>query len=228
MFSIFISFCRREVSDKILLIWLGLGGLGAISGVKFFQARYIIIILVPFLIVIAKFFAEIFNYAIKKAFLKRGLLFFAGIFLCMGLIFTEAFQMVRYYQIAPFNLEECRFNSYGCKEAAQYLSRVPDIKNYGIITDSSMEPLHIYLNYYLFNIVDEFYGGPKRQIGQYRKGAYYIVWAPESHPEDYRGGEFSWLWKHFKINHPDATPIKTIYYPNGLPAIYIFKVENEF
>jgi len=142
LFSIFISFCRREVSDKILLIWLGLGGLGAISGVKFFQARYIII-LVPFLIVIAKLFAEIFNYAIKKAFFKCRLLFFTGIFLCTGLIFTEVFQIVHYYQIAPFNLEECRFNSYGCKEAAQYLSRVPDIKNYGIITDSSMEPLHI-------------------------------------------------------------------------------------
>lgn len=228
VFSIIISIVRRNIADKIILIWLGLEYIGVLSGVRFHAARYSIGILPPLLICIGGFLGQMFARLTSRAYLKQKILFFAGIIICFGLIATEMGQLVNYYYTAPFDLEECRYNSYGCKEAAQYLSQVSDIKNYRIRTDSSMEPLYIYLNYSLFNttIVDNFYSVPKRQIGKQKEETYYVIWAPESHPEDYRGGEFSWLWKYFKGKFSNTIPIKTIYYPNGQAAIHIFKVEE--
>lgn len=228
--SVAISLYYRKVADKILLIWLGVGYLGVITGVKTHDARYYItIILPPLLIFIARFVSEIFNRLPAKISFKREALFFTGITLCIGLFTAQTWQLINYYYTAPFDLDECRFNSYGCKEAAQYLSQVSDIKDYRIITDSRMEPLHIYLNYYLLNTIaiDGSYGRLKRRIRKQKESAYYVIWAPESHPEEYRGGQFSWLWKHFKTRYPNATSIKTIYYPNGLAAIHIFKVRDD-
>lgn len=218
--SISISIFRRKISDKILLMWLGIGYIGALSSVRFHAARYIIGILPPLLIFIGKFLAEIFDKMPKKISFKREVLFFIGAMLFINLISSEVYQLFDYYHTAPFHIEECRHNSYGCKEAAEYLSEVSDVKNYKIITDSSMEPLDIYLNYYLLNVITIRQKGIREQ----NEGAYYVIWAPESHPEDYRGGEFSWLWKRFRTRYPDMMPVNTIHYPNGLAAIHIFKV----
>jgi 4-amino-4-deoxy-L-arabinose transferase-like glycosyltransferase len=228
LFSIIIFIFRRNISDKIILIWLCLGYIGALSGVRFHAARYSIGILPPLVICIGVFITQIFNYLPSSPPLKKAVLFFTGIVLWLGLISTEVWQLLNYYYTAPFDLEECRFNSYGCKEAAQYLSQISGMKNYEIITDSSMEPLYIYLNYYLFNttIVDNFYGNPPVQVRKQNKVVYYIIWAPESHPEDFREGQFSWLWKYFKGKYSNSIPVKTIYYPNGLAAIHIFSVKE--
>jgi 4-amino-4-deoxy-L-arabinose transferase-like glycosyltransferase len=223
--SVILSIYHRKIQDKILLTWLGLGYIGAISGVRFYDARYYItVILPPLLIFIGRFIAEIFKWRPKKISFKREFLFFTGITLILLLVLPETWQLVRYYYTAPMHLDECRYNSYGCKETAQYLSRIPYIKDYTIVSDSSMEPLYIYLNYYLYHttVIKEL----ERRSEGTKKGAYYIIWAPESHPKDYRNGEFSWLYDRFHQIYPGKKPFNTIFYPNGLAAIHIFKVEE--
>jgi len=211
LFSVFISFRRRGVSDNILLVWAFLGSLGALSGVRFSAPRYSIIVLIPFLILMSKAIAEIFNYSAKKTFFKRGSLFLAGIILCAGLVSAEIFQLVRYYFTAPMHVEEWRWNSYGCEEAALYLSKIPDIEKYQVVSDRRMTTV-TYLKYLGISVEDR------------SEVAYYVIWASEPWPEDYADGLFSRMRKDFRDRHPDAAPIKTIYYPNGQAAIYIFKV----
>ena len=213
--SLIISLWRRKVSDKILLIWLGLGWLGALSGLSGFEARQVIILLPVLLILIGRFITWIFDYAIERTLLKRRLLYLAGALLSVSLVFAEGFQLAHYYRIAPFDLEECRRNSYGCEEAAQYLSQIPDIRNCRIISDTRMT-VDAYHSRYLLN----------RSKGEATGCVYYVLWAPESHPEDYWGGLFTRLYRSFQQRHPDKLPIKTICYPHGPPAIHIFKVEK--
>lgn len=223
--SVILSIYHRKIQDKILLIWLSLGYIGAISGVRFYDARYYIaIILPPLLIFIGRFIAEIFKWIPKKISLKREFSLFTGIMLVLILITSEFQQLITYYYTASIHLDECRYNSYGCKEAAQYLSRIPDIKDYTITSDSSMEPLYIYLNYCLYHttIINEL---ERRDAGP-KRGVYYIIWALESHPKDYRNGEFSWLYNNFRERFPKVEPVKTIFYPNGLAAIHIFIVKE--
>jgi len=219
IFSIIISFWRRGYAEKILLTWLCLGYAGGVLGVSFFQPRYIIVILVPLLILMGRFFSEIFNCAAKKTFFKRRLFFSLGILLCAGLVITEIFQLIRYYQVAPSNLEECRKNSYGCKEAAQYLSRISNIEDYRLSTGFRMT-VTTYLKYFSGkNLLYE----EREGVGEPR-GTYYVLWAPESHPREYWNGYFTHNYYSFKSKYPNKIPVATIYYPNGLPAIYIFKV----
>ena len=212
--AVIISVRERRSSDKIVLAWCGLGYLGGLSGVNFFQPRYIIISSVPTIILLSRFIAEVFDYSIKKTFMMRRLLFFTGVFLWAGLVYGEVWQLVNYYRIAHTHLEECRRNSYGCKEAAQYLNKIPDIRDCTIITDARMT-----LKAYLAQPVSK---GERREV----KGCmYYVVWAPESHPQDYWKGLFSHLYNLFRQRYPAETPVKTIYYPNGIAAIHIFKIE---
>ncbi|MBU0693404.1 MAG: glycosyltransferase family 39 protein [Candidatus Omnitrophica bacterium] len=205
LLSLIFSFWRRKKSDKILLIWLGAGGLGSLCGVSFFQPRYIIVVLIPLLIFIARFIAEIFNYAAQKVFLKRKLLFFSGTFLCSGLIFTEIFQLVRYYQVAPAYPEECRRNSYGCRQAAQYLSQIPGIENCRIVIENRMT-VYVYLEYFGV-FIDSKTERIKSDI------TYYVTWA-QNPPLG------------IEAQYSRITPVKTIYYPNGLDAIQIFEAEE--
>ena len=115
-------------------------------------------------------------------------------------------------------MEQCRRNGYGCKEAAYYISRLSDIENYEVIDDDRMTVL-TYFDYF------------RRTKAPYnkkeQKGRYYVIWAPESHPESYWGGRFSRRYDSFKRDHPDTMPIKIIYYPDGLEAIYIFRIDNK-
>lgn len=215
LISIIISLWRRRVQDKIILIWLILGYLGGVSGVRFFSPRHVIIILAPSLILISRFIAEIFGYAVKMSSFRSRLLNLGGIFLCAGLVSTEVFQLVRYYQIAPTNFEECRRNSYGCREAAQYLSQIPDIENCRIITNGRMT-VCTYLKYFGISLQDDMVHRKRDE----ENPIYYVIWAPESHPQDY------WIKPYFgdlKVKHPQIKPVKTIYYPNGLEAIHIFR-----
>lgn len=223
--ALIISFCRRKTSDKILLAWLFLGFFGAMAGVCFFQPRYILIILPPSIILIARLIAEIFN---RAAFLKRPAqrrcLSAVGITLCLGLVAGEITQWARYYYSAPFHFEECRSNSYGCKEASEYLSRISDIKDYDIMADTRMT-VDVYLKYYLLSAgkINRYYDLYSHKS---EKDKFYVLWAPESHSRDYWDGMLRHNYDFFKQKHPDAILIKTIYYPNGLAAIHILKVEN--
>lgn len=228
MVSLVFSIYQRKASDKILLVWLFLGFLGGVSGVNFFQPRYILIILPPFVIFIGKFIADIFNRLPKKNFLKRKFLLIIWLVLYLWLIITEVTQWMSYYYAAPFNLEECRTNSYGCKEAAEYLSQIPDIKNYHIITDFRMT-LDVYLNYYLLNKgkIDRYCNFRPDKSEREQKEKIYIFWAPESHSKDYCNGLFWYPYDFFRQRYPNKVSIKTIYYPNGLAAIHIFKVEDD-
>lgn len=192
-----------------------MGLLGSLSGVDFFQASYAIVVLPAFIIILSHFIVTGFDYTITRGFLKYRLLFFIITFLFLGLVFMEIFQLTNYYYTAPFDLEECRRNSYGCKEVAQYLSQAPDIRSCNINTDARMT-VNTYLNHYILN---------SRKETQ-KACTYYAIWAPESHTREYWGGLFSHLYDSFSQKYPEKLPIKTIYYPNGLAAIHIFKVEE--
>jgi hypothetical protein len=209
-----------------LLIWLFFGFLGVIGGLNIFESRYMLVILPPFVIFIGKFIDEIFIYTSKENSLKKRFLLIAGTVFCAGLITTEVVQWVRYYYMAPFDLNECRNNSYGCKEAAEYLSKVPDIKSYNIITDSRMT-VDFYLNYYLFNKreIDNYYNF--RRVDSSEREIY-VFWARESHPVDYGEALFRQHYDTFKQRYPQSAPIKTIYYPNGLAAIHIFRIVKTY
>ena len=139
-----------------------------------------------------------------------------------------------YYRIAPTHLEECRRNSYGCEEAAEYLARIQDIEDCRIVSDFRMT-VFAYLKY-SYHIQQVFEQPPEEHlmvtvgmppqnnIGNKKMITYYVVWAPESHPEENWDGTFSRLYTKFRQRYPKEIPIKTIYYPDGLAALYIFKV----
>jgi 4-amino-4-deoxy-L-arabinose transferase-like glycosyltransferase len=220
--SLAISFWRRKTPDKILLIWLVLGYIGGIAGPRCFCPRLIITVLAPLLLLISWPIAAIFHYAQKSNHPKRNLLTAAGMLLCIGLLTIEIFQLLDFYRVAPYNFEQWRRYSYGCEETAQYLLSTPDIKDYQIVADRRMT---------VFAYLD-FLGNGKIKhkefdINSSYKKLFVVIWAPESHPADYQGGEYRDLWKLFKRSkYADIAPYKTIYYPNGLPAIYIIKIEN--
>jgi len=35
------------------------------------------------------------------------------------------------------------------------------------------------------------------------------------------------MYEYLKHKYPDNEPIKTIFYPNGIPALYIFRLEKD-
>lgn len=229
LISLVRSFFVRKRADKVLLIWLTLGFFGAIMGVNNFQARYVFIILPPLLILISQAIAWVFSKIRSPgdSFNRTSLLIIASA-LFLGLITIEVIQWGNYYCAAPLDFEECRHNSYGSKEAARYLSQLPNIKNHEIITDDRMT-VDVYLNYYLWSEgkINEYYYfmTPLNGYGNENKGIIYVLWAPESHPKDYWDGLFRSVYDDsFRPQYPNESPIQTIYYPNGLAAIYIFKV----
>ncbi|MFH1504496.1 MAG: glycosyltransferase family 39 protein [Candidatus Omnitrophota bacterium] len=224
--SCITSFFQRKTADKILLTWLILGLIGVLGGVNFFQPRYALIILPPIIILIAKFIAQIFNYGLQKqGFTKAFILIITGTF-CFSLIITEAVQWTKFCYAAPLDLGQCRHNSYGCQEAGEYLSQLDNIKDYVIIQDSRMTT-DFYLNYYLWEKgkIDKYYDFRLVQGEKEQKKRIYVLWAPESHSQDYWGDLFIYKYVSFKKEYSHKVPIKTIYYPNGLEAIQIFIIE---
>lgn len=222
--SLIISFYRRKNADKIILVWLGISLLFGTIGIDYYQPRYIIGAMLPFSILMGKMIAEIFTYAEKSTRLKTKILYSTGLFFLIGFVSAEIFQLRDYFQNAPYNFRECRMNSYGCEEAALFLAQIPDLCDSQIITDDRMT-LYLYLKGYNISFPDEIHKKYIVKPGE-KRAIYYVIWAPESHPENYWGGFFRKLYGSFRQRHPKEKPIKTICYPNGLPAIYIFKVLN--
>jgi len=219
LFSMIVSLWRRKLFDIILLIWLFIGYIGTLCGINFFTARYIFIILPPLLIFMGKAMSHIFEIAPKKNYLTRKIFISFVIIFLAGLFATEIFQYERYYRDSQYNLEECRVNSYGCSEAAMFLSKIPNIEGCELVTDNRMT-VATYLKYFLRNkALQDNKTGENNVI-------YYVLWTPESHPKEYWSGEFSYMYHYFSEKHPDLVPIKIIYYPNGIPAINIFKVDG--
>ncbi|MFH1504499.1 MAG: glycosyltransferase family 39 protein [Candidatus Omnitrophota bacterium] len=221
--SCIISFFQRKTADKLLLIWLILGFAGVLSGVSFFQPRYVLIILPPMVIIVAKFISQMFSYSFQKQGIRRAFILITAGALCFSLIVTEMTQWTRFCYAASLDLNQCRHNSYGCQQAAEYLSQLDDIKDYVIIQDSRMTT-DFYLNYYLWEKgkIDKYYYFRLVQGEKEQKKRIYVLWAPESHHQDYWGGLFARQFNFFKKEYPDERPIKTIYYPNRLEAIQIF------
>ena len=212
LFVLLFSIYKHTTADKVIIIWLCIGFLGSLTMVNFFQPRYLIIILVPLVIIIGKSLVMIFKYISNYNFLK-----FLFIIFCASLVFIEFFQLWNYYKIAPTNLEECRRNSYGCKEAAKFLASLSDVENYYIKPDFRMTVCG-YLKYFTNKTINcDILGNP----------TFVIVWAPESHPKDYWQGYFRQMYEYLKHKYPDNEPIKTIFYPNGIPALYIFRLEKD-
>lgn len=226
-----VIFLRRDRADFVILAWLSCGFFGAIGGISLFQERYILIILVPVLIVLGKFLSDIFGYAKKSGGFKKLALTFLGISLLGGILGLEACQWRNYYLSAPFDLDECRHNSYGSREAAEYLSQQPDILDYDVIYGERMTA-YVYLNYYLLNkgVINKcHYFEPGETNAPKPKGRIYLAWAPESHPHNYMNskGLFEFPYYYLKQKHPDLSAIRKINYPNGIPAMYIFKTTAE-
>lgn len=215
----FLNFLRkRKTEDKIIFTWLGVGFLGGISFVNFFHSRYIIVILVPFLLLIARSFSIMLCPVTKTNFIRQRLLSYLGTSVLTWLVFIGIYQLADYYIIAPVDLEECRRNRYGCQETALFLNRMLHIENCRIIYDVDVTT-GVYLKYY--------HGKDSKRWAAFSTTcAYYILWAPESHPKEYWDGTFWRGYHSFRQKYPEQTPIKTTYYPGGIPAINIFKVEE--
>ena len=225
--SLIQSIYQRRACDKIILIWLLLGFFGGLAGVNLFQARYIIIALPVFIILTGKFIAEIFNWLPKRDSPKRWVFLAAVMLLTCGIITTEIVRWGRYYYAAPSDLDECLTNSYGSKEAGYYLSQIKDIESYNIFSDFR-QATDVYLNFYSLNrgkgkIINYLYRFEKKAGS---RGSFYVLWAAESHPKDFWDGQFQYVYDRFKQEHPGEIPVKTVYYPNGIPAIYIFKIDK--
>lgn len=222
IYSLLVSLYRRAPSDKIILGWLALGFLGSVAFVNNYEPRYIVIILVPLLILIARGAAGLFDFAFKSPLLMRRVMIGVGTFLCAGLFSLESQQLLEYYRRAPADLEEYFSNAYGCKEAAGYLSGVQGIEKCRIVTDNMMT-VFTYLKYD-YHIRRDFESYLEKRPKDKQMTTYYITWAPASHPKGYWGGIFSHLYPIFRQRYPQEMPVKTVYYPCGLSAIYIFKV----
>ncbi len=202
--SFLFSLFQRKPADKIILVWFCVGFLGGLAGADVFLPRYILVSLVPFMIIIGKFIGT----ATKKIAVP--------IILCCGLIIIAFTQWLAYNYVAPYDLDQY----WGCKEASEYLSQIPNIDKENIFSDNFMS-VDMHLDYFLFAK-----GKAMGYNNWQRRGSegYYIFWAPESHPMDYWDGVLRRCYEAFKSKNPDKMPIKIIHYPNGIPAIYIFKI----
>ena len=73
----------------------------------------------------------------------------------------------------------------------------------------------------------KYYGKNNKDTATSDSCTYYLFWAPQSHPKEYWGGLLWYGYQSFKQKYPNQMPIKTIYYPNGLAAMNIFKIEKD-
>jgi len=216
-----ISAYFRKPSDIIILTWLIVGSLSAILFVGLVP-RYMFIIIIPVVILISRFFMLLFD-LIEKNFIKARLsLFSITVLIFTGLISLELYQLISYYSRAPFNMNENIANSYGSKQAAEYLSHIPNIHNDQVETDERMV-VFAYLDYFR-KIKMKQNRDIMKMLPNKSSDIYYVIWAAESHPLTQWGGIFTTLRSTFKVKYPNALPMKTIYYTNGLPAINLYKI----
>jgi 4-amino-4-deoxy-L-arabinose transferase-like glycosyltransferase len=216
--AIMRSFFQRSVADKLLLTWLFAGALGFAALVMFYQPRYSLHLMAPLLIFVSKGLMDIHSFFGGDNRIRQRVMHILILVMCLYIVILEIAQLNAYFKNGPTDYEECRRNSYGCKEAADLLLHMPDIGDCVIVTDERMT-LDAYLG--------EKYRGDSGPRFKKTKAAYYVLWAPESHPKDYWDGLFSAVCERFVEIYGEQVPINTIYYPNGLPAINIYHIEDE-
>lgn len=220
--SLIFAFLKRKPSDKLLLSWLFIGFFGALSGVNFFQERYILIIIPPLVILTGRFLAHLYSIDIPCIRNIRPLIAYAFFTV---IILLEVFQYMDYYYRAPSDLGECQANSYGCREAAEYLSSLPELNNSELIMDRKMT-VYAYLSAFMSEDGSRpFLRSCGRIIGLANKGCkskFYVCWAQVTYPIGQNPEAWS-LYAYIQKKRPGAPLLKTIYYPNGSPAIRIFK-----
>ncbi len=103
LLALLIFLRRREAEDKIIFIWLGFGFLSGVSLVSIFQARYIIVTLVPLLLLIARSISVIFSSTTKINFIKQKLLSFRNFDLnVVGLYWIYPISQSLYYSSGRF------------------------------------------------------------------------------------------------------------------------------
>lgn len=226
--SLIQSLRKREIADKILLVWLGLGFLGVLGGVNFFEARYALILLPPLVIFSGKAIAALWDAMVQSRTSKRFFLLVLLAGLVSGIVLTEIVQWARYYCEAPLDFNECRNNSYGSQEVARFLSQIPGIEKNTIFMDNRMT-VDVYLYFYLRD------KGMRKRFSDFRRAvfqpqnwdnAFYVFWAPESHRDHSAlGWAPSGMFDRFKQIHNGEVPMKKVYYPNGLPALYLYHAD---
>ncbi len=236
--STVFALSRRRISDKMILIWMGTGlfmvfAFGGCSFKNCMEARYLLIILPIPLILIARFINSFFfkqrnkNSLISK--IKVWLLII-GVFICMDIVAIELLQIIDYFITDSISIEARKENSFGCAKAAEFFRHVPNGGNSIIISDIRMYPIITYLRYYFFNKdknISLYLLESKNKKEMLPKKTYYVIWAPESHKTNYWGGVFRNLYNIFSQKYPYQLPIKTIYYPNGQAAIFIFEIKEK-
>jgi hypothetical protein len=219
--SLLFAVFKNTAADRVLLLWLIIGFLGAFMGTNIIQARYVIFILPPLLVLLGRVIAVSFS----VRFLFDRLAIRIALFICCTTIFlsiltAEILQWSLCYHRAPFDSGECIANSYGCKEAADYLSRLPGIEEYPIVYGTRMT-VDFYLDYFFLRQGRErhkrHFRFPTNKIA--KEKAIYVLWAAESHPSEF------WINSSNLLKHLEGQdPIYTVYYPDGIAAIKIFQI----
>lgn len=216
---------KKQLIDKIVLAWLLSAFLLTIAFVDFVEARYILVILPMPLIVVGVFLAACARYRFVKYLSNIAFLF---------LIILSLLQLYQYGKNCPANFNACRENSYGCKQAANFLLEQTDLRQARIVLDDRMAPVRPYLNYYKsstgysdadFDLLHSAF--IEVAALDHRIPTYYLIWAPQTHPEEYGAGIFSKLHKSFRQLFLNEKSIEVIEYPNGSPAIVIYRVEQD-
>lgn len=210
--GIYAMIVKRRTADKIIIVWLFSAVIGSLMLISFFLPEYLIAALVPLVIVLGVGLDFCFGLILRRFGRLSALIFIGATVVFMVIVSIR--QSVNFYRYAADDLELCRRNSYGCKEAALFLSALPGIDKCSVGVDSRMTAL-VYLDYYLERKVC-----PEKQSIRY-----FVIWAPESHPRDYWQGAFKEGHLAFTALFPGQKPIHTVRYPDGLPALYIYQVE---
>lgn len=204
---------RRRISDKIVIIWIFSAIIGSSAFMSFFLPEYIIAAQIPLIIILGMSIAFLYDVIMQTV--RKMTAFLLMVIILSFLVIVSIRQSISFYRYAPYAFEVCRKNSYGCKDAALFLSRIPDIDKCSVAVDTRMTTL-IYLDYIL----------KRKPCVEKKLTKYYVVWAPESHPQDYWDGIFTYRHKTFNAQFPGQEPIYTVTYPNGVLALHVYKVED--
>jgi len=211
LLSFFHMMKERKPQDKIVLVWFLVAMAGSLILMSHFLPEYIIAAQVPLVILFGRGLGFFYDTVSARLGYKAALVFtWIPVVL---LIILSLLQVQKFYRFGSEDFQVCRRNSYGSREAAFFLSRLTGIENSNVYSDTRMT-----VDTYLNSLIKKGASGGENNI------SYYVIWAPESHPADYWNGTFSYNIKQFNFQFPGQFPMHTIFYPNGVPAINIFKV----
>ncbi len=209
-----------------------------------YSARYLIAILPAPIILIARLLDQLSEWAFSKPNLlaKLSMTIFLGVVLTQPLLHD-----IDYFRRAPRNPLELRVYSWGSREAAKFLSQIDLPENSLIVSDHAMT-VPAYLPYEralhrkdALITTQDFSIQGHREAPAYaafeeadrtflakHPSVYYVLWAPEAYH-----GEELFIWSdyyrtqnyiNFRKKYPLASPLQTFFYPDGTPAVKIYKV----